>query len=191
MTLPVQSELLEPAPLTGRSPALALWVRKTPNVFRGVLELDCSSKTVEEVTVAVRDTVTAEYSPGLIIPFAFGAVLHYAHTSPNAADVEHLIDDRARSRATWQWIIVVNNSSKRVYGVHMWMRGYLTPVYETLIKHFENSGYFCQSITKEPSRFWNRLWGTMAALLKLRRVLVVVGAAVVVVGLLLRLFSGA
>lgn len=191
MTLPVQSELLETAPLTGKSPALALWVRRTPNIFRGVLELDCTSKTVEEAAAAVRDAVTAEYSPGLIIPFAFGVVLHYTHTSPSAADVEHLIDDRARSRATWQWIIVVNNSSKHVYGVHMWMRGYLTPVYETLIKHFENLGYLSQSIAKQPSKFWNRLWGTMGALLKLRNVLAVVGAVVAIGGLLLKLFPGA
>lgn len=189
MTLPVQSELLERVPLTGKSAALALWVRNAANVFRGVLELDCTSKTVEEAAAFVRAAVTAEYSPGLIIPFAFGVVLHYNQTSPNAADVEYLIDDRARSRATWQWIIVVNNSSKHVYGVHMWMRGYLTPVYEGLIKHFENSGYLCQSVTKQPSKFWNRLWGTMAALLKLRRVFVIVGAVVAVVGLLFKLLS--
>lgn len=191
MSLPIQSELLEPAPLTGKSPALSLWVRRTPNIFRGVLELDCTSKTVEGAAIAVRDTVAAEYSPGLIVPFAFGAILRYTHTSPNASDVEHLIDDRARARATWQWIIVVNSSSKHAYGVHMWMRGYLTPVYETLINHFENSGYVCHSITKQPSKFWNRLWGTMAALLKVRRILVAFGAIVVVVSLLLRLFSGA
>jgi hypothetical protein len=189
MNIPVQSEFLDPARLTGKSSALALWVRRTPNVFRGVLELDCTSKTVEEAAIAVRDAVTAEYSPGLIIPFAFGAVLYYTDTSPNAADVEHLIDDRARSRATWQWIIIVNKSSKHAYGVHMWMRGYLTPVYEALINHFEYSGYVCHSATKAPSKFWNRLWGTMAAMFKVRRVALAVGAVLVVVGLLLRLFS--
>ncbi|MDR2188188.1 MAG: hypothetical protein LBE62_09070 [Azonexus sp.] len=181
ISLPIPSELLAPVPLTGKSPALALWVRKTPNLFRGVLELDCSGKTVEAAAVAVRDTVTAEYSPGFIIPFAFGAVLHYDRASPNAADVAHLIDDRARSRATWQWIIVVNDSSKRVYGVHMWMRGYLTPVYETLIGHFENTGYLCQCITKEPGRFWLNYF-------KLNDVLGVIGAIVIVVGLLRWLF---
>jgi len=190
MNLPVQSELLESAPLTGKSSALALWVRRTPNVFRGVLELDCTSKSAAEASVAVRDAVTVEYSPGLILPFAFGAVLYYNDMSPISAEVEHLIDDRARSRATWQWIIVVNKSSKHVYAVHMWMRGYLTPVYETLIQHFESSGYVCQSVTKLPSRFWTRLWSTMAAMLKVRRIAVAIGAVLVVVSLLLRLFSG-
>lgn len=191
MTLSLPSELLEPMPLTGKSPAIALWVRRTPNVFRGVLELDCTRKTVEESGVVVRDAVTAEYSPGLIVPFAFGVILHYSNASPNAAAVQHLVDDRARSRATWQWIIVVDNSTKRVFAVHMWMRGYLTPVYEALIKHFENSGYSSESIVKQPSRFWTRLWATMAVLLKARRVLVAIAAIVTLIGIVLRLYWSA
>jgi len=121
MSLPIPSDLLESVPLTGKSPALALWVKKTPNLFRGVFELDCTSSTVEEAEAAVRETVTVEYSPGFVVPFAFGAILHYANLAPSASEVMRLIDDRARSNGTWQWVIVVNTSSKQAYGVHMWM----------------------------------------------------------------------
>lgn len=188
MTLPVPSELLDPIPLSGKSSALSLWVRKTPNLFRGVLELDCTCKTAAEAATAVREVVTLEYAPGLVIPFAFGTILHYAHTSPDVKDMENLIDDRARSRATWQWIIVVNGSLKQVYGIHMWANGYLTPVYENLIKHFENTDYQCQTTVKEPSRFWKRLWWMTSASLKMRRVLIAISTLIAVVGLLLRLF---
>lgn len=71
----------------------------------------------------------------------------------------------------------------------MWMRGYVTPVHETLIKHFESSGYVCHTVTRQPSKFWKRLWDIMAALLKMRRVLVAVGTIVVVASFLLRLYS--
>jgi hypothetical protein len=145
--------------------------------------------TVEESSNAVRDIVTAEYAPGLIVPFGFGAILRYASASPRIGDVGHLVDDRGRPRATWQWLIVVDASTKRVYGIHMWMRGYLTPVYEALIKHYEDSGYASQSVIKQPSKFWTRLWDSMTVLLKARRVLLVIGAIIFVVGLLIRLFG--
>ena len=148
--------------------------------------MDCSNKTIEESAAEVRDAVTAEYSPGFIVPFAFGVVLHYSGTLPNTSDITYLVDDRARPKATWQWIIVVNTSAKRVYGVHMWMRGYLTPVYEELFKHFENMDYVSKSVTKEPSRFWTRLWETMAAMSKARLALLAIGAIVFFVCLIIR-----
>lgn len=150
--------------------------------------MDCTLKTVGESAIVVRNTVTAEFSPGLVIPFAFGAILYYSNPSPNAVDVEYLVDDRARSRATWQWVIVVDRTTKRIYAVHMWMRGYLTPVYEALIKYFESSGYTSESIVKQPSKFWTRLWSTMAVLLKARRIFVAIGAISVLVNIMLRLY---
>ncbi|GAA5160466.1 hypothetical protein [Viridibacterium curvum] len=190
MSLPIPTDLLESAPLTGKSPASALWVRKTPNLFRGVLELKCTSSTVEETEAIVRNAVTVEYSPGFVVPFAFGAILHYTDPTPSAAEVMRVIDDRASSKGTWQWVIVLNDLSKRAYGIHMWMPGYLTPVYEALLSHFESTGYACEKLTKQPSQFWHNLWGAMAALVKAHKVLVAAGVILSLALLVFRLFMG-
>jgi hypothetical protein len=111
---PVQTQLLEPIPPIGKSPVFTLWIKRTPSLFRGVLELDCSHKSIEESVTAVHNAVTAEYAPDLFVPFTFVAILRYSDESPTIS--EYLVDDHARSRATWQWIVVVNASTYSAYG---------------------------------------------------------------------------
>lgn len=79
-----------------------------------------------------------------------------------------LIADRAQSRGTWQWLIVVDAQSQRVFGVHMWAKGYLTDVYEGLLQHFDAVG---ESHIKQPSKFWRSLWSAMKSLGTARKVL--------------------
>jgi hypothetical protein len=191
MPLPIPSNLLTPLPLSGQSPATALWIFKTANLFRGVIELDCTSKGIESSAELVRAAVAAEYKPGRIVPFAFGTILRYRSEAPTSEQIETLVDDVARAKGTWQWIIAIDEESQQVRGVHMWARGYLTPVYETLMKHYESEGRICSSQIKSPGRFWTRLWNITKALLQARQVLISVGAVLVVVTLLVRLLSKA
>ena len=181
MPLPISPDLLDVLPLTGKSPAVALWSRKTSNIFRGVLELECAGKTPEEISAVVLAAVAAEYSPGLIVPFAFGTVLRFAGGAPDSKLLEHLVDDRGRGRGTWQWLVVVDDQNKTAHGIHMWAPGYLTPVFTSLLDHFRNEGYSSLSMTKEPGRFWKRIWSVSASLVKAHQALVYIGAGFVLV----------
>jgi hypothetical protein len=189
MPLPIPLELLEPAPLTGRSAAQSMWRRKTKNIFRGVFELDCTGSSSGQISERVLKTVEVEYEPGFLVPFAFGVVLHFTSEAPTPSQLEHLVDDRARKRGTWQWLVVVDQTRKEAYGIHMWANGYLTPVFEALLKHFEGQGYASTKLLKQPGKFWVNLWATMRSLLVARRALVVVGAVLAVVLVLYKAFA--
>ncbi|KQV49204.1 hypothetical protein ASC95_16380 [Pelomonas sp. Root1217] len=167
---------MDAAPLTGKSPAIALWTRKTNNIFRGVLELECTNSTPEDIAALVLQTVSAEYTPGPVVPFAFGTVLRFKYNAPFPEALEHLIDDRSRNRGTWQWLVVTDETTKSAYGIHMWSTGYLTPVFSSLLEHLQTKSYSCNTIVKEPGKFWERLWAMSASLVKVRKVLVYAGS---------------
>jgi hypothetical protein len=177
--LPVPADLLDPLPLSGKSSARALWMRKTPNLFRGVVEVDCATREATEVNRVVREVVKAEYEPGLVVPFAFGTVLNFERLAPSVQDLEIYVADRVQRGGTWQWLVVVDQQQRTATGVHMWMPGYLTPVYERLLQHFAAIGYACESSTRKPGKFWQRLWATLKGLHTAQHLLSTVGVAVV------------
>jgi hypothetical protein len=181
MMLPISNELLQPLPLTGASSATSLWIHKTRNIFRGVIEIDCTNRTSAAAATLVREVVAAEYKPGFIVPFAFGTILRYQNQAPDSSTVEPFIADTAQSKGTWQWCIAIDEASRQAHGVHMWMRGYLTPVYEELMAHFEQSGYKCSTKTKAPSRMWIHMWRITKALLQAREFLIVVIGIIVAI----------
>jgi hypothetical protein len=172
--LPVPPDLLDRVAPTGKSRAQALWTKKTANLFRGVVLLDCTSLAAEQAESLVRETIAAEYAPGLVVPFAFGTVLRYRHLAPPADSLARFVDDRARAAGTWQWIILVDEDARQASGTHMWMSGYLTPVYEALLKHYERQGYACRAVTRAPGRLWTRLWAVRDVLSAARWVLLVI-----------------
>lgn len=176
MPLPISGELLERLSLTGKSAALALWQRKTNNLFRGVFEIDCTDQSPDEIAAQVLKTVKVEYEPGLIVPFAFGVVLQFASGAPTPSQMESLVDDRARNRGTWQWLVVIDQASRQAFGVHMWAKGYLTPVFEAILEHLQSQGYATTQHIKQPGKFWVNLWALAGSLLTARKVLAALGA---------------
>lgn len=189
MSLPIPLELLEPVALTGKSAAQSMWQRKTRNIFRGVFELECTGMSPREISAQVLKTVEVEYKPGSIVPFAFGVVLRFASEAPAPNQLESFIDDRARNRGTWQWLVVVDHARKEAYGIHMWANGYLTPVFEAILKNLEGEGYTSARQFKQPGKFWVNLWATMRSLLAARKMLVAVGTALAIVFILCELFA--
>ncbi|WP_092273402.1 MULTISPECIES: hypothetical protein [unclassified Duganella] len=184
MSLPIPIDLLDPVSLTGRSAAQSIWRHKTKNIFRGVFELDCTGRSPSEIFEQVIRIVEEEYDPGFFVPFAFGVVLHFSSEAPPPSQLESFIDDRARNRGTWQWLVVVDQARREAYGIHMWANGYLTPVFEVLLGHLDGEGYTVTKRLKLPGKFWTNLWATMRSLVAARKALVPVG---VVLGLLLLL----
>ncbi|GHT96860.1 hypothetical protein FACS1894116_14580 [Betaproteobacteria bacterium] len=99
------------------------------------------------------------------------------------------VDTKARSRGTWQWLIVANQAGRAVFGIHTWTEGYLTPVYVSLLKQLEAAGYACQSVTKPPDKFFVNLWRLGASLGKARAVLLGLGTVFALVALVFKVLE--
>jgi hypothetical protein len=70
---------------------------------------------------------------------AFGMILKGFEFSP--ADVEKWVDNFATQKPVCQWIVAVDGKSKAADGVHTWMKGATTPIYEGILGDFEAQGY--------------------------------------------------
>jgi hypothetical protein len=176
MNLRVSPELLEPMEAAFPQSDGMLWVKKGRNVFRGVIEIYLHDEGAAVAAGLVRDIVKREFKPGLIVPFAFGAILHFDGTSPNASEMANYIDTKARWRDTWQWVIVCDESRKAAYGIHTWVHGYLRPVYDDILRQLATRGYACTSQDKAVDKFFTRIWSLNAKLLKAKQVLLILAA---------------
>lgn len=175
MTLSISTELLDKTSPKTQGEELFLWRRKTLNIYRGVIETSCSTNDPATVSEKIRTLVKEEFDPGSFIPFAFGTVLHFESEAPPSEIMASFIDTRARSEGTWQWLVVTNGTTKRAYGVHTWMEGYLTPVYLQILKDLENSGYACSNSAREPERLFRFMYGENSLFAKFRSILSMLG----------------
>lgn len=62
------------------------------------------------------------------------------------------IDVRENAKGTWQWSVICLRNEKVAVGAHMWMQGYLTPVYQHILSHLETDGYKVESFKKEKDK---------------------------------------
>lgn len=183
-SLTIALGLLAPkTPSTAGFPG-SLWVKNGTNVFRGVIEYRCPPGEPAEIASAVRDIVTREFKPGYVVPFAFGAILHFDRGSPREADMAPYVDTRARWRDTWQWMIVCDHARKSAFGIHTWMHGYLRPAYEDVLQQLEAQGFTCTSRDRAVDEVVTRMVTWRARLLQARRavLLVLVALAVLTIG---------
>jgi hypothetical protein len=188
MTLSISPKFLEPISPKMQRRNISLWRKKTANIFRGVIEIPCPSMDAASISDEIRLLVKKEFEPDFFVPFAFGTVLHCQTGAPSIAEMAALIDTKSRSEGTWQWLIVTDHDSRRAYGVHTWMQGYLTPVYQQLLKQLEQENYQCSSMAREPDKLFTRFWSVNARLAKMRAVLLVISAALGLVMFISRLF---
>jgi hypothetical protein len=187
---------IAPALLTPKQPQSpdfsgALWVKNGINIFRGVIDYRCGNGTPEEIADSVRDIVKREFSPGPIVPFAFGVVLQFTCDPPEPGKMSYFIDTKARLRDTWQWVIVCDHALKTAYGIHTWMHGYLTPVYENLLHQLEQAGYKCTSQDLPTDKVFIRIGQMNLRLAQIASVLAVIAGILslaMVAGKLFRVF---
>jgi hypothetical protein len=82
----------------------------------------------------------------------FGAVIYLDAPPEDIAACVEDIDGRVNSRGTWQWSIIVFKPLRVAAGVHMWISGYLSDVYERILGRIEAEGYRITSCKKEKDK---------------------------------------
>jgi hypothetical protein len=142
-----------------------VWEHKTFNTHRGVLHLRFTeSQSLFQMSETVTQRVSELFRVSWWRGFGFGAVLESPNIPEDVATIDSYIHTRAKSKATWQWIILTCPTAETAIGVHTWVEGYLTPVFRRLLDHYESLGYQVGSFKKEKDQLMQFL--TTAASLR-------------------------
>ena len=63
-----------------------------------------------------------------------------------------LLDQRANPKGTWQWLVLVSRATGQAWGLHVWIEGYLSPVYRDLLGRLAETGLTVQSARQEKDK---------------------------------------
>jgi hypothetical protein len=131
-----------------------VWEHKTLNLHRAVLEWTPSGtpRSYTEITRGVRSEIARRFKVSWWRGLGFGVVIYLNAPPEGIAACVDDIDGRENSRGTWQWSILVLKPSRAAVGVHMWMSGYLSTVYEESLGRFESEGYRTATCKKEKDK---------------------------------------
>src|SRR6266496_3083085 len=131
-----------------------VWEHKTFNMHRGVLEWTSGRilKSYGEASGAIRAEVAQRFKVSWWRGMGIGVVIYLNSPPEGITACLDDIDGRENSRGTWQWSIIVFRQSRVAVGVHMWMSGYLSTVYEQTLSRFESEGYRVASCKKEKDK---------------------------------------
>ena len=163
MEATIDPKLLQPKSPISES-AWRLWQKKNFNIHRGVIEwsVDHDFKSIDDLTLRIREGVKTEFKPGWLRGFGFGTILHFKAVPEDFLQICNHIDTRNKKNGVWQWAILQFDDDKVAVGVHTWLHGYLRPVYDSIIGQLEHSGYECKSADAEVDEL-------IATLMKIQR----------------------
>lgn len=131
-----------------------VWEHKTLNMHRAVLEWTPhrALRNYGEVSGSIRAEVARRFKVSWWRGMGFGAVVYLPFPPDEMATCVDDIDVRQNSKGTWQWSIFVLKESRAVLGVHMWMSGYLSSVYELVLSQCETEGYQVATFKKDKDK---------------------------------------
>ncbi len=131
-----------------------LWEKKTFNIHRGVVHWrpDASSLSASDLSSLVRSTVKECFRISWWRGFGFGVVLELPSAPEGLESIHDGIDTTANSKGTWQWAVLSIDDVRATVGVHTWIKGYLTPVYQELLEHYRSQGHQVGSVKKEKGK---------------------------------------
>jgi hypothetical protein len=120
-----------------------LWEHKAFNIHRAVIHWDASKLklTLSDIQKNVRDLIKRQFKVRFWRGFGFGTVVALAELPYDISAFEKSVDQRDNRQGTWQWIILIDNNSKKYLSNHTWAKGYLTPIYESILSNLESNGY--------------------------------------------------
>jgi len=131
-----------------------MWEVKTFNVHRGVLmwRPEAATLSMSNVEEIVRNKVKESFKRSWWRGFAFGVILDLQSIPDGSETINDSIDIRENGKGTWQWTILSISNIKSTVGVHTWVKGWLTPVYEDLMAHYESCGHQVGTFKKEKGK---------------------------------------
>lgn len=135
-----------------------LWEHKTLNIHRAILQWTPQAKLpYSAIHEQLRNKISEEYKVSWWRGFGFGVILN-VHSIPDRIElIEDTVDIRDNRKGTCQWVIIVCQEPKFVIAVHTWMSTFLTPIYESLIAHYQDQGYNVADFKKEKDKMMKLL----------------------------------
>ena len=122
-----------------------LWEYKTFTIHRGVVSLRLLQRgdNVSTLKSDIRQLVLANYKRSWWRGFGFGAIVYVSNftASEKLEELYELIDTRDNKKGAWQWLMLIDKSSKEFTCVHMHMKGYLSSIFMNVIEFYENQGF--------------------------------------------------
>ncbi len=134
-----------------------LWERKTWNLHRGVIYLECAgSSSAEDIHQSVRGVVASEFDLKWewLRGFAFGACVRMSGIPADLHLLENCIDVRNRSRGVFQWLVFFSDEPAVAVGIHTWIEGYLSPVYHSIVGILRDAEIPCETFVRDQGAFF-------------------------------------
>lgn len=124
------------------------WEKKSLGIHRGVIDwsMDMPAESIDEIARQIRLGVKKEFKPGWLRGFGFGVILRVKTVPNDFVGICKHIDTRNKLDGVWQWVVVCLEANRVALGVHTWQRGYLHPVYDSILEQLASSGYQCHSV---------------------------------------------
>src|SRR6266571_2564867 len=132
----------------------AIWEHRTWNIHRAVLVWSPAQTPTDysEVSEAIRNKIQQTQKVSWWRGMGFGFIGIFPSLPKGIEACVDDIDVRENAKGTWQWSVICLGSEKAAVGAHMWMQGYLTPTYQTILSQFEADGYKVASFKKEKDK---------------------------------------
>lgn len=113
---------------------------KTSNIHRLLIHLYGDGRNFTEHDFqTLREEIIVNVKKSSLKGLGFGLVLHEFECDPLLQ--YDAVDDWANSKGVCQWIIVLDEAQKSANGIHMWLSGRMTPVFEEIIAKCHEEGW--------------------------------------------------
>ena len=142
--------IIDPALLTPITPRhladWSLWQKKNLNIHRGLVEFTASRvDSIDDLARQVREGVRAEFRPGWLRGFGFGAIIHFNEMPSDFTNICQHVDTRNKRHGVWQWLIACLDEEKVAIAIHTWLHGYLRQTYDSVLLQLDEMGYECHA----------------------------------------------
>lgn len=131
-------------------PEWHFWERRTVNMHR-VVALWRTARPfpgAREFEGVARGIVGRHFKCAWWRGLAYGVVGQVRDAAFSRADLEALVDVRDNGRGTLQWVVLLDQGSASVLGVHTWIEGYLSPVYRGVLRRLSDAGAEVTSVAR-------------------------------------------
>lgn len=126
-----------------REPGWTFWELRTLNRHRvvGLVTEHRVFKDAPDLGTEIREVVSRHFRVAWWRGMAYGVAADVPTIGLKAQDLTALVDVRDNSRGTLQWVVLAAGDAHAAVGVHTWIEGYLSPVYQSILQRLTVAGY--------------------------------------------------